>query len=161
MEEKHKSFWTTLPGTLTGLAALITAIGGIFLIQRDGQKENNGNRSPLAKIEGAWTFTWHSTLTGNSLKGTLVLQPDEGSGINSVKGHMETFNSDWQNFSSDVVGTFLNNELKLYRETGIQNVTQLYDLIYYSQNKISGTFHNKNGTNMPGYEDNGTLELAR
>ena len=30
-EEKKTSFWTSLPGILTGVAAVITAIGGLFL----------------------------------------------------------------------------------------------------------------------------------
>src|SRR6266852_663073 len=31
MHEEKPSFWTTLPGILTGLAALITAVGGIVV----------------------------------------------------------------------------------------------------------------------------------
>lgn len=27
----HKSFWATLPGILTGLAAVITAVGGLII----------------------------------------------------------------------------------------------------------------------------------
>jgi hypothetical protein len=30
-EEKHPSFWTTLPGILTGLGTLIGAIGGVYI----------------------------------------------------------------------------------------------------------------------------------
>ena len=30
MNEKH-SFWSTIPGMLTGLAAIITAIGGLLI----------------------------------------------------------------------------------------------------------------------------------
>jgi hypothetical protein len=32
MSDDKPSFWTTLPGILTGLAALLTAIAGLFAI---------------------------------------------------------------------------------------------------------------------------------
>ena len=42
-DNKEKSnFWTTLPGVLTGLTGLITAIGGIYL----GTHTSNGPRNP-------------------------------------------------------------------------------------------------------------------
>lgn len=42
--ENNKSFWTTLPGILTGIAAIITAIGGILLaLNTLGAFDNNGN----------------------------------------------------------------------------------------------------------------------
>jgi hypothetical protein len=34
-DDNNKSFWTTLPGILTGIAALLTAIGGIWVIYHD------------------------------------------------------------------------------------------------------------------------------
>ncbi|MGB9939812.1 hypothetical protein [Methanosarcina sp.] len=43
--ENSSSFWTTLPGILTGLAALITAIGGIWLIY--DQVVNDGNEPEI------------------------------------------------------------------------------------------------------------------
>ncbi len=33
-EEKGKSFWTTVPGILTGLATLVTAVGGLIIVIR-------------------------------------------------------------------------------------------------------------------------------
>lgn len=35
-KEKKSSFWTTLPGILTGIAAIITAIGGIYIALQGG-----------------------------------------------------------------------------------------------------------------------------
>jgi hypothetical protein len=35
-EQKSKSFWSTMPGILTGLAAVITAVGGLLIVLSDG-----------------------------------------------------------------------------------------------------------------------------
>ncbi|MBL0731586.1 MAG: hypothetical protein JJW03_01840 [Desulfosarcina sp.] len=35
-----KSFWATLPGILTGIAGVITAIGGLLLIIQEGPQPN-------------------------------------------------------------------------------------------------------------------------
>lgn len=46
---KEKSFWTTVPGILTGIAAVITAIGGLVIVlnQVDGTGPgNNGGGGP-------------------------------------------------------------------------------------------------------------------
>jgi len=46
---KEKSFWTTVPGILTGIAAVITAIGGLVFVlhQVDGTGPgNNGGGGP-------------------------------------------------------------------------------------------------------------------
>ena len=34
-EASNKSFWTTAPGILTGIAAVITAIGGLYAVTRE------------------------------------------------------------------------------------------------------------------------------
>ncbi len=39
-DEKKQSFWTTHSGILTGIAAIITAIGGLYLAIGDGSKGN-------------------------------------------------------------------------------------------------------------------------
>jgi PEGA domain len=41
MTDEKKSFWTTLPGILTGLAALITAVGGIILLLNHKPKDDS------------------------------------------------------------------------------------------------------------------------
>lgn len=159
MAEESKSFWTTLPGILTGLAALITAIGGLMLIFNKSPNSNHSSENSVSKIIGEWTFILHSDVTGITLKGTLTLNPDQGSGENNVIGRIETFNTDWNNFSGDIKGIFINNELKLSRETGVENVIQYYDLFYYSASNLSGTFHNA-GNNIEKYKDNGTFVIS-
>jgi hypothetical protein len=42
-----KPFWTTLPGILTGIAALITAVGGVYVaLNRPGSNGGNGGETP-------------------------------------------------------------------------------------------------------------------
>ena len=75
--DSKQSFWTTLPGILTGAAALITAIGGLLvaagssgLVQWAGERENT--KAPVAsqsKTDGESASDEPSTNTRNETKG--------------------------------------------------------------------------------------------
>jgi hypothetical protein len=49
MSDKQKSFWTSLPGILTGVAAIITAITGLYLAT--GPDHTEPPESPVPEIE--------------------------------------------------------------------------------------------------------------
>jgi len=54
MPENNKSFWTTLPGILTGIAAILTAITGLYLaLNRNdgGSSEKPGKIQPNDQFE--------------------------------------------------------------------------------------------------------------
>lgn len=69
MAEETKGFWTSLPGILTGIAAVISAVGGLFLAfgsQQSGQAASavsaSGNSATIAADvqapEAAWSPTF-------------------------------------------------------------------------------------------------------
>jgi hypothetical protein len=81
--EKKKSFWATLPGVLTGMAAVITAITGLYIASSPDQKKSvsPGPQTPTGLSEN-WAGSWiyktsdhemHLTINGkgwsSSLKG--------------------------------------------------------------------------------------------
>ena len=51
MTEEKKSFWATLPGILTGIAALITAVGGIILLVNGKSKDDSTTKKDDTVIE--------------------------------------------------------------------------------------------------------------
>lgn len=161
--QESKSFWHTLPGILTGIAAVISAIVGLLIYLNNRPVEQNLHsqkpNDPTHNINGDWNFIWHSDITDITLKGVLNLHSDKNQDNNSITGHIQTYNTDWNNFSGDIKGRFENNQLKIYRETGVQNVVQYYDLTYYSDYKMLGTFHNS--SNNPTYKDNGSFEITK
>jgi hypothetical protein len=70
MSADHKSFWTTIPGMLTGVASMITAIVGLFTFMNSG-KAPAAPKAPAAitipfaqperpvgcgKVVGNWTW---------------------------------------------------------------------------------------------------------
>jgi hypothetical protein len=73
MEEASKrSFWTTVPGVLAGVAALITAIGGLYAVIRERQPSEpsqSGASLPTASVAKAlWQKNW---LTISQPRGSL------------------------------------------------------------------------------------------
>lgn len=198
MADESKSFWSTLPGFFTGLAALITAITGLAIyfnpkpaeanrtyqtqgasytstetprqneteVSKPGDKKDEPTvpvvpPKPITKIEGVWSFVLHSDASNNTLNGKVTIQSNESKGENFFIGHIETDNkTQWNNFSSDLEGTFINNEIKFSRTTGVPNVSQLFELSFVSENKYTGTFHNA-GDPSPAYKDNGTMVIER
>ncbi len=49
MTEKEKSFWSSLPGVLTGIAAVITAITGLYVAISNNQPEPSPQQPPVEK----------------------------------------------------------------------------------------------------------------
>ena len=47
------AFWTTLPGILTGVAALITALGGLYLATRNNSSNNNRQTNVVSSTPAA------------------------------------------------------------------------------------------------------------
>jgi hypothetical protein len=153
MANSQTSFWKTLLGSLAGIAALITAVGGVYL-------GLNRNQSPPSTpdFQGQWTFKWHSEISGQTLKGTLTLEPDGETGI---KGRIETFTGEWNNISANLTGSLKDDELIFCRDTGYSDVTQCFKLARISKNKFTGTFENKNLTNSVGLSDHGLFDMNR
>jgi hypothetical protein len=63
-----KGFWTSLPGILTGLAALVTAVGtiiGVVVTQRDDNPEPGPDRPPIATVSVAPTVDPNVPLDAN------------------------------------------------------------------------------------------------
>lgn len=80
MPEKKKSFWQTLPGILTGIAAVITAITGLYLvISPDNKKTVPSPPAPTGLSEN-WAGSWicktidhemHLTINGKGWNSSL------------------------------------------------------------------------------------------
>jgi hypothetical protein len=67
MAEERKGFWQTLPGMLTGCAALITAlVGGIATLRQTGCIKDGGQSTPTPTISARPYITAQPTLTPNS-----------------------------------------------------------------------------------------------
>lgn len=47
------AFWTTLPGILTGLAAVITALVGLFTLLGLGEEGDNADSAPGVESDGS------------------------------------------------------------------------------------------------------------
>lgn len=76
--EKKGNFWTTLPGILTGLAALITAIAGVIaVIPKSPTPDDNGinNGGVIVALTGNWEWEGVGSATleqnGNEVTGLL------------------------------------------------------------------------------------------
>ena len=52
-EPRHGSFWSTIPGVLTGLAAIITAGTGLYLAARSSPSQHQTGGAPAAVAEQA------------------------------------------------------------------------------------------------------------
>ena len=82
-QKSKNSFWTTIPGILTGFAAIITAIGGLIavLYQVDILKPSMTTQTITShlttddSIAGKWTGTVH-TQTGNIIQIDLFVETD-------------------------------------------------------------------------------------
>jgi RNA polymerase sigma-70 factor (ECF subfamily) len=72
-DSKEKSFWTTLPGILTGLAAVITAVGGLLAVLATG-----------GVIGGKSEPTPVPTAAESQVKGLRVVQTTPESGAANV-----------------------------------------------------------------------------
>jgi hypothetical protein len=92
-ENNKKSFWTSLPGILTGIAAVIAAAGGIFAAYNQAsppsspssepatapppssqQKISCGEQLPGVSLFGTWR--WSGTASGTPLTGTFTFEED-------------------------------------------------------------------------------------
>ena len=69
--DSKRSFWTTLPGILTGLAALVTAIGGLVVALNSSGEGENGEApvSTQSKTDVERTAEEPSANTRNETKG--------------------------------------------------------------------------------------------
>jgi hypothetical protein len=72
MAEKRPSFWTTIPGTLTGLAAIITAVAGLYLtLHRSTQRPQQNSPVPSLHVPTSmppaeWPLIGSETFTEDS-----------------------------------------------------------------------------------------------
>ena len=48
--QESSSFWLTLPGIMTGIARLVTAVGGLLLVREPGRGGRGSPRSREAKV---------------------------------------------------------------------------------------------------------------
>lgn len=71
MNSQQKSFFTTLPGILTGLAALITAIGGlIYTLSESGLIGSPDKDDPVAEQTASLPVENQQGVTKHPLEGT-------------------------------------------------------------------------------------------
>ena len=159
MTTKTESFWTTLPGVLTAIAALITAVGGIYLAQKPDEMKPKTDL-----ITGKWNFTMSSTVPNNMWKitGTLVIESSDKDTGTNIKGHIESGieTPEYLKFSNDIKGTYINNELRFYRETTVVNLLQEYDLKFFSDKRFSGEYYNSNNSDTS-HEGGGKIEIYK
>lgn len=123
--DRGRSFWTTLPGILTGIAALITAIGTIWLVidppgtgLQAGASAEPGPTQPEAVIydfiERAIDADWTSNggqnvleLNGSELDGrgfVLIRQPATMED-NSTRDRVLNTHPEWKGFG-EIVGEY-------------------------------------------------------
>lgn len=72
--EKPISFWATLPGILTGLAAIVTAIGGLFVALHTAGPEGNGGDAPTAAAEGSITTSGDQSPVVSGTSGNVNIE---------------------------------------------------------------------------------------
>ncbi|NJD60656.1 MAG: hypothetical protein FIA98_14780 [Anaerolineae bacterium] len=81
MPDKKKSFWVTLPGILTGIAAVITAVTGLYVaFSPDQKKKVTSEPQTTTGLSENWTGSWicktidhemHLTINGNGWSSSL------------------------------------------------------------------------------------------
>ncbi len=76
MPEDGKSFWTTLPGVLTGLAAVISAATGLFVATRsaEGPTQVSSNLSVPSAATPATDPTYHLIVASSPSKPEAIAQ---------------------------------------------------------------------------------------
>lgn len=69
----NKSFWTTVPGILTGVAAVVTAIGGLYAVTRERSPQSEPSKAAAAQsTEPTAQTLWHKNwLTVSQPRGSL------------------------------------------------------------------------------------------
>ncbi len=80
MDENKHSFWTTLPGILTGLAALITAVGAIYF----------GNKRDTPPIAQQQAQTQSEPKTSSATQVPLPPQPSPAEKFTGPMGPLES-----------------------------------------------------------------------
>ena len=74
--EKKKSFWSTLPGILTGIAAVITAVTGLWLALNPsnpkGEELNPQKPTTEYALSESWAGSWNCQASDHEMQLTIT-----------------------------------------------------------------------------------------
>ncbi len=149
MADESKSFWTTVPGLLTAIAALLTASTGAYLAFHRGGPDHLVDSTSVpsrSTVSGVWTFTMVSQVAGRTYNGTLRLTQD----ASIVTGEIDLPGGG----NRAVNGTFDGETLELSRDVPSYSTVQRY-VLTMKDGAFQGRFWNI-GTQA----DSGSIALS-
>lgn len=83
--ESKPTFWTTLPGILTGLAALLTAMAGVYSVVQDDLPWRNGKETVTGPTEPDTRDTGKGAVTGIAVPDGDTPHPPPDDGATALK----------------------------------------------------------------------------
>lgn len=177
----QKGFWLSMPGILTGLAAVIGAIGTTYVAIKDNPQPAVSPQAPVTTTLEHQPTTTTTPIEVTPVSNPVVVTEEEIAAPYTVNGIWE-YTADSQvsgahcvnrlrltmeesfvvgifdtcdGTGSGVEGTYQNDVLKFSRNTGLSTV-QKFELTKVDDDKFTGTFWN-----VGQHQDAGTIVIVR